>query len=310
MFIVQQKLNSKDCMKILITGGTGLIGSNLIPQLHPNDITVLTRNVAIAEQINGSKVHYLSSLDNISDLNDFQVVINLAGEPIADKKWTAEQKSKIEQSRWSTTEKIVALIKASSNPPELLISGSAVGYYGPQGKQTIDESFTQVNEDFGHRLCKQWEFIAKQAESPKTRVCIVRTGVVISKRGGALPKMILPFKLGLGGPVGSGSQYMSWIHLEDMLQGLIHLMVTTDCKGTYNFTAPQPVTNAEFSKALASALHRPCWLRVPQKVLRVIMGESADLILYGQKVIPNRLITSGYQFIYPEISQAFDCLRT
>lgn len=296
-------------MKILITGGSGLIGSNLIPLLSPNEVTVLTRNVAMAEQILGHKIDYISSLEHLNDLNDFQVVINLAGEPIADKKWTNKQKTKIEQSRWSMTEKIVALIKASSHPPKLLISGSAIGVYGPQGSTSIDEQFISTSSDFGHQLCKRWEFLAKLAESTQTRVCIVRTGIVLTKRGGALPKMILPFKFYLGGPISTGAQYMSWIHLEDMLQGLLHLIVNDDCRGEYNFTAPNPVTNTEFSQTLADILGRPCWLRLPKKVLRLLMGESADLILYGQNVSPNRLIQSGYQFIYPDIAQALKCLN-
>lgn len=296
-------------MKILITGGTGLIGSNLIPLLRPNEIAVYTRNVSMAEQILGHKIHFLSSLSHLSNLNDYQVVINLAGEPIVGKKWTAEQKHKIEQSRWSITEKIVALIKNSEHPPELLISGSAIGFYGPQDDQPIDESFDEPTDDFGHQLCERWEQLAKKAESAKTRVCIVRTGIVLTKRGGALEKMLTPFRLGLGGPIGRGDQYFSWIHLEDMLRGLVHLIDTPSCKGVFNFTAPNPVTNYEFSHALASALKRPCFFKVPEAILRLTMGESADLILYGQRVIPQRLLDSGYQFVFPDINTALDCVR-
>lgn len=296
-------------MKILITGGTGLIGSNLIPLLRPNDIAVYTRNVAMAEQILGHKIHYLSSLAHLSDLNDYQVVINLAGEPIVGKKWTADQKHEIEQSRWSITERIVDLIRSSDHPPELLISGSAIGYYGPQDDKIIDESFADPSDDFGHQLCERWEQLARKAESPKTRVCIVRTGVVLTKRGGALDKMLTPFRFGLGGPIGRGDQYFSWIHLEDMLRGLVHLIVNPDCRGTYNFTGPIPVTNYQFSHALARALKRPCFFKLPESVLRFTMGESADLLLYGQRVIPKRLLESGYNFIYPDINTALDCVR-
>ena len=296
-------------MKILITGGSGLIGSSLISMLRPCDVSVYTRNVAMAEQILGHKVQFLSSLTHLSNLDDYDVVINLAGEPIVNKKWTDKQKHKIEHSRWSITENIVTLINAGENPPKLLISGSAIGFYGRQEDNIIDEKFSSAHDEFSHRLCERWEFLAKEAESDKTRVCILRTGVVITKRGGALQKMLLPFKLGLGGPIGDGSQYMSWIHLEDMLQGIAHLIANESCQGVYNFTAPNPVTNAEFSRELAASLSRPCVFKVPEFVLRLMMGEMADLVIYGQRVIPSRLEESGYKFIYPTISQALDCLR-
>ena len=296
-------------MKILITGGSGLIGSSLISMLRPCDVSVYTRNVAMAEQILGHKVQFLSSLTHLSNLDDYDVVINLAGEPIVNKKWTDKQKHKIEHSRWSITEDIVTLINAGENPPKLLISGSAIGFYGRQEDNIIDEKFSSAHDEFSHRLCERWEFLAKEAESDKTRVCILRTGVVITKRGGALQKMLLPFKLGLGGPMGDGSQYMSWIHLEDMLQGIAHLIANESCQGVYNFTAPNPVTNAEFSRELAASLSRPCVFKVPEFVLRLMMGEMADLVIYGQRVIPSRLEESGYKFIYPTISQALDCLR-
>jgi uncharacterized protein (TIGR01777 family) len=296
-------------MKILITGGSGLIGSSLISMLRPCDVSVYTRNVAMAEQILGHKVQFLSSLTHLSNLDDYDVVINLAGEPIVNKKWTDKQKHKIEHSRWSITEDIVTLINAGENPPKLLISGSAIGFYGRQEDNIIDEKFSSAHDEFSHRLCERWEFLAKIAESDKTRVCILRTGVVITKRGGALQKMLLPFKLGLGGPIGDGSQYMSWIHLEDMLQGIAHLIANESCQGVYNFTAPNPVTNAEFSRELAASLSSPCVFKVPEFVLRMMMGEMADLVIYGQRVIPSRLEESGYKFIYPTISQALDCLR-
>jgi uncharacterized protein (TIGR01777 family) len=295
-------------MKILITGGSGLIGSNLIPILRPCDVTVYTRNVAMAEQILGQNIHFLSTLTHLTNLDEYDVVINLAGESIADKKWTDEQKRKIEDSRWSITTDVVALINAGENPPKLLISGSAIGFYGRQQGQIIDENFSSTHDEFSHRLCERWESLANQAQSDKTRVCILRTGIVITKRGGALQKMLLPFKLGLGGPIGNGSQYMSWIHLEDMLQGIAHLIANESCEGVYNFTAPNPVTNKEFSHELANSLSRPCLFKVPEFVLRMMMGEMADLVIYGQRVVPKRLQDSGYKFIYSEISLAFDSL--
>jgi uncharacterized protein (TIGR01777 family) len=295
-------------MHILITGGTGLIGSNLVPLLQPHKITVLTRDIAKATKILGTSVDYLSSLQELSDLNHFDILINLAGEPIADKKWSHKQKDRIEQSRWTITQQLVSLIQASDNPPNLFISGSAIGYYGRQQDQVIDESFTDNHVEFSQQLCQKWESIAQQAASQQTRVCILRTGIVMTKKGGALKKMLLPFQLGLGGPIGRGQQYMPWIHLQDMLQGIIHLIDTPSCQGQYNFTAPNPVTNQEFSQALAASLRRPCLFRVPEFVLKALMGEMADLVIYGQRVVPTRLLESGYDFSYQQIDQALSDL--
>lgn len=296
-------------MRILITGATGLIGSNLIPILNCKDVTALTRNVSMAERILGHKVYFLSSLEELTNLDKFDVVINLAGEPIVDKRWSPEQKQVIQESRWDITGKLTELIKNSENPPELLISGSAIGYYGRQGEQIIDEDFTQPHDEFSHQLCDKWEQLALAAASSKTRVCILRTGIVLTRRGGALMKMLPPFKLGLGGPIGNGSQYMSWIHLEDMLNGIVHLIENKDCQGIYNFTAPNPATNAAFSRALAASLNRPAFLRMPKFIIRILMGESADLVVYGQRVIPKRLLESGFNFKHCEIDQVFDCLH-
>ncbi|MFQ3197593.1 MAG: hypothetical protein ACI8R9_002867 [Paraglaciecola sp.] len=296
-------------MQILITGGTGLIGSNLIPKLTPHEITVLTRNVSMADRELGNNLTLISSLDDLPDLNKFDAVINLAGEPIVNKKWTDQQKAILIQSRCGLTEQLVSLFHASEFPPELFISGSAIGYYGRQGDELIDEDFDQPFDEFSHQLCQRWENAALKAASDATRVCILRTGVVVTRRGGALTKMMPPFRLGLGGPIGDGKQYMSWIHLEDMLDGIIHLIEHRECQGVYNFTSPNPVTNNEFSRTLASVLHRPCVFRVPKFVMRLMMGEMADLLLYGQRVIPKRLQQSGFEFRYPELKHALNCLR-
>jgi uncharacterized protein (TIGR01777 family) len=270
---------------------------------------VLTRNVSRAEQVLGHKVNFLSSLEGLSNLDDFDVVINLAGEAIIDKRWSTEQKHLLQQSRWALTAKLVELINNGETPPECFISGSAIGYYGRQSDKLIDENFEHCHDEFSHQLCKQWEHLALQAASPKTRVCVMRTGIVLSKRGGALLKMLLPFKLGLGGPIGDGRQYMSWIHLDDLLNGIIHLIDNKDCRGAYNFTAPNPVSNNVFSTELAAVLHRPCFVRTPAFVMRMLLGERADLILFGQQVVPKRLMESGFEFTHPEIKQALESLK-
>ncbi|WP_026374546.1 TIGR01777 family oxidoreductase [Aestuariibacter salexigens] len=297
-------------MRILVTGGTGLIGKHLIAKLcNEHCVTVLTRRVAEAEPLFAKSVTLISSLDDFNNLDDFDAIINLAGEPIVDKRWTDKQKQIICHSRWDITEKISNLIAASEKPPEVFISGSAIGVYGRQGEQEIDETFTDMHDEFSHQVCARWESIAMRAQIDQTRVCLLRTGVVLASKGGALAKMLLPFKLGVGGHVGSGKQYMSWIHIDDMVNGIVFLLDHSDCHGAFNLTAPKPVTSRQFSKALAKRLHRPCLFPVPGFVLKIALGEASDLLLYGQNVVPNKLIEHGFTFSFPEIDGAFEQLN-
>lgn len=292
-------------MHILITGATGLIGSQLIPYLSRyHQVTALSRNVSTAARILSHDVKLLSDINTLSSLDEFDLVINLAGEPIAGKRWSKAQKHRICQSRWELTEKLVSLFNASSQPPSLFISGSAIGFYGRQGSHEIDERFTAIHPEFTHKVCQPWEDKALSVQSDRTRVCVLRTGIVLASHGGALAKMLPPFRLGLGGQIGSGNQYMSWIHIADMLHGIVHLIDTPECQGIYNFTAPNPVTNRAFSHSLATQLNRPCLLPVPAAMLKLLMGEMADLVLYGQRVIPQRLLESGYKFHYPYLPTA------
>lgn len=295
---------------ILVTGGTGLIGASLILKLIDQDtkVTVLTRNANAAGSKLPADVTLIGSLRELTSLNHIDIVINLAGEPIVNKRWSDSQKQLLEESRWETTQQLVTLFNHSDTPPHTFISGSAIGIYGRQDNQQIDESFEQYHEEFSHKLCQQWESIALGAQSESTRVCILRTGIVLSDKGGALSKMTLPFKLGLGGPIGKGDHYMSWIHIEDMVNAIVFLIEQTGSKGVYNFTAPNPVSNAEFSKALANAVNRPCLLFTPQIALKLAMGEMADLLIYGQNVVPKRLMDEGFQFSYQDIDKAFASL--
>lgn len=297
-------------MRILITGGTGLIGSHLVPVLEVNhEIVVITRNVSMAERELGHKVEFHSSMDHFSDLNDIDAVINLAGETIVNKRWTETQKGVIESSRWDTTAQLVKLIKNSEQPPSVFLSGSAIGYYGRQDASPVDEYSDKFHDEFSHQLCKKWEDIAQQAESDKTRVCLLRTGIVLAKNGGALGKMLLPFKLGLGGPIASGNQYMSWIHIQDMVTAIELLLENEGCRGVYNFTAPEPVTNRVFSQTLAKALGKPCIFKTPAFVLQLMMGEMSDLLLHGQNVVPTRLKEAGFTFDYAELKSALHSLH-
>ncbi|WP_194755344.1 TIGR01777 family oxidoreductase [Aliidiomarina indica] len=294
-------------MNILITGGTGLVGSHFIQRYgDDHSITVLTRHPKNARKKLGPTVSLLASLGELENLNHFDAVINLAGEPIAEKRWTDAQRERIEQSRWHITESLVGLFAASETPPHTFISGSAIGYYGRQGTTPVTEAEHTPNDEFSHRLCKQWETIALRAESSKTRVCLLRTGIVLSRNGGALKKMLLPFRLGLGGPMGDGKQMMSWIHIHDMTAGIMFLLEHPECSGPYNFTAPKPVNNETFSKTLGKSLHRPAFFRAPAFVLRLAFGEMSDLMLTGQAVLPERLEQAGYTFEYGELKEALD----
>jgi uncharacterized protein (TIGR01777 family) len=286
---------------ILITGGTGLIGRTLITALEKQyAMTVVTRDPSRAKRLLGEQVNCITS-EELTSVDKFDAIINLAGEPIADKRWSDAQKERICNSRWKITQQLVDLINTSSNAPSVFVSGSAIGVYGRQGDTVVTEDFTDFHDEFSRAVCQKWENIALQAN---TRVCIMRTGVVLSGEGGALSKMLMPFRLGLGGPISSGKQYMAWIHIQDMVNAIQHLLNNEDAQGVYNFTSPNPNTNHFFSLALAKRLERPCIFRVPAFVIKTLMGESSDLVLYGQKVIPERLLSEGFAFTFPTLKEA------
>jgi uncharacterized protein len=290
--------------KCLITGGSGFIGRRLVPRLARTcEVVILSRDPRRAAQQLGSNYRYLGSLDELDSLNGFDTVFNLAGEPIIGKRWSDTQKQRICNSRWGITAKLTELIKASARPPRLLVSASAVGYYGGQGPQMLDET-SLCHQEFSHQVCQQWEQLALVAASTKTRVCVLRFGMVLGRDGGALSKMLLPFKLGLGGPIGDGRQGSSWIHMDDLQAIFDFVMGHDSCQGIYNATAPNPVSNAEFSRALAKAIHRPCLLTMPKFALRLLMGEMATLVTEGQFVVPKRLQEEGFQFHYPTLTAA------
>ncbi|MCC2607244.1 TIGR01777 family oxidoreductase [Planctobacterium marinum] len=305
-------------MKILLTGASGLIGREIIKHavIEKHEVVGVSRDVSAAKkrlkkyygpQV-AAKAEWTSNLDSFKDLNEFDAVINLAGEPIVNKRWTDEQKRLLENSRWLITKRLADLINASDIPPRVFISGSAVGYYGRQGDAAISEDYEHIHDEFSHRLCKKWETLALSA-SAHSRVCLLRTGIVLSNKGGALDKMLLPFKFGLGGPIGDGSHYMPWIHLEDMARAVLFLIKTVDCQGAFNLTAPTPVTNKEFSKTLAGVISRPAFLPMPEKILQVLMGEMADLLITGQNAIPTKLSEAGFSFMYPQLKDALQDLN-
>ena len=296
-------------MKILITGATGLIGRALIAQWQDqHQLHILSRNAAKARQILAIDASYYQSVDDI-DVNQLDAVVNLAGEPIADKRWTESQKQKICQSRWQLTEALAEKIQHCTTPPKVLINGSAIGFYGRQGSQVVTEEHSSFYPEFSHDICARWENLAQRAASEHTRVCLLRTGIVLSSKGGALSKMLPLFKLGLGGPIGDGQHMMSWIHLDDMVRLIDFLLHRDDLSGPFNATAPRPVSNKQFSQLLAERFGKKAPLTVPAFMLRLAFGEMSDLLLFGQNVQPKRLLDSGFQFHYPQLKEALNALQ-
>lgn len=292
-------------MHIFITGGTGLIGRQLCKALLAEgcELTVLSRNPASVRVKCGAGVNAMASLAEWQPDQAFDAVINLAGEPIVDARWTAQRKQVLWESRITLTEELVRHIAAAKRKPAVLLSGSAVGYYGDRGDVALDESMS-AGGDFAAQLCKAWEDAAKAAENAGVRVCLLRTGLVLSRDGGLLGKMLLPFKLGLGARLGDGKQWMSWVHIDDYVAMVLRLLRDEQTGGPYNMTAPQPVTNAEFTAALAAELHRPALFFAPAMLLKLAMGERSCLLLEGQKVLPVKMERARFRFVYTNLADA------
>jgi uncharacterized protein (TIGR01777 family) len=294
-------------MNILITGGTGFIGSKLCTYLSNigHNLTVKTRNPALLSP----STKYVSYVQQLNENDSFDVVINLAGQPIADKRWSQVQKDKILNSRIDTTKQLIQFFNSTKHKPSVFISSSAIGYYGIEPTQNkITEVATgndNGDDSFSSQLCQQWEKCALEAEQLGIRTCLLRTGIVLGKGGGALKKMLLPFKLGLGGKIGSGKQWMPWIHMDDMI-GLIDLCINNDnISGPINCTAPNPVTNLTFTEALANTLNRPAIFPMPAFMVNLLMGQMGqELLLSGKNIIPKKALKHGYQFKYEKLDQA------
>ncbi len=290
-------------MNILVTGGTGFIGQALITQLlAQHKVYCLSRRAERVRRCFGDSVTPVEDYSQLTGA-DIDAVINLAGAGIADQRWSESRKALLRSSRIDGTRLLVEWISRQTHPPRVLLSGSAIGYYGdhPEGEALTEDG--PVTPGFTHQLCADWEAEAMKAESLGVRVCLLRTGVVLGK-GGALAKMLPPFRLGLGGPISSGEQWMSWIHLEDQVAAIIYLLGQREAQGAFNLTAPEAVRNLEFSKTLASALKRPAFFTLPALVIKLMLGEGAELLLGGQRVAPTRLQAQGFSFQYPQLSQA------
>jgi hypothetical protein len=292
-------------MNVFITGISGLIGRQLVHSLlaQGHVICGLTRNAAKASKKLPSAVSLVESLQHAEEFLP-DVVINLAGAPIADRRWSRRRKNELRESRVDLTLKLVDWMSSLQQQPEVLISGSAVGYYGRQGVGRIDETCSP-HDEFQHQLCRDWEHAAIKAEA-FSRVCVLRTGLVIAREGGFLNKMLLPFKLGLGGRLGNGHQFMSWIHINDMIAAIEFLINHQTLSGAFNLTAPHAVSNRQFTETLARCLHRPARLHVPEWVLKLALGEMSDLLLTGQNVMPRKLLDAGFQFQFIDLKEALD----
>lgn len=299
-------------MKLIISGATGFVGSALVQQLWKDFHSLVLLSRKPVAQESSDKKHWLvwqpgQSGEWEQSIDGADGVINLAGEPIAAKRWTAAQKQKLRSSRIETTQALIAAIAKAKVKPKFLLSASAVGYYGNRGDELLTEE-APPNDDFLGRLCVDWEAEARRAEAFGVRVVLLRTGIVLGKGNGALLKMIPPFKMFVGGPLGSGQQWMPWIHIDDEIGLIKFLMEAASAQGAFNLTAPNPVTMNEFSLALGKALNRPAWASVPSWVLALMLGEMADMLLGGQRAVPKAALALGYRFKYPRIADALNAL--
>ncbi|MGB4075283.1 TIGR01777 family oxidoreductase [Pseudomonas sp.] len=292
-------------MHILLTGGTGLIGRALcrhwLQQGH--QLTVWSRRPEQVKALCGGAVCGIGRLDELAE-ESLDAVVNLAGAPIADRPWTRKRKALLWASRVSLTEQLLAWLETREQKPRVLLSGSAVGWYGDGGERELHEDTPPVSEDFAAQLCGAWEETAQRAEELGMRVVLLRTGLVLSADGGLLKRLLLPFKLGLGGPLGSGRQWMPWIHLADQIALIDFLLQQEGASGPYNACAPTPVRNREFSQALGRALHRPAFLPAPAFALRLGLGELSGLLLGGQRALPLRLSAAGFSFRFTQLDVA------
>lgn len=298
-------------MKIIIAGATGLIGKALVKRLSGKaEIVIISRKpVKASKQFRNTKgLHFVGWNDPLPLTKDTiahtKAVINLSGAPIAGKRWTRSYKNQIVDSRIDPINRLAELIRAGMLKPEVVVQASATGYYQLDKEDAHTEN-SPVGTSFLSDVTQQWETASQQFEGLAKRVVLLRTGIVLSPDGGALPQMALPVKLFAGGPVGSGKQWVSWIHIEDQIHAIMHLLQNPKSNGVYNLTAPGPVRQGELAKTLAKTLKRPYWLPAPSIAIRVLLGEMGDeLLLKGSKVLPEKLLAENFTFAYSELDAA------
>ncbi|MDF5775800.1 TIGR01777 family oxidoreductase [Pseudomonas syringae] len=296
-------------MHILLTGGTGLIGRALCRfwSAQGHELTVWSRTPADVVELCGPSVRGIASLDELGT-QPVDAIINLAGAPIADRPWTRKRRLLLWESRVGLTEQLLKWLGTRAQKPALMISGSAVGWYGDSGEREIDETSLPAKEDFASQLCNAWEETAQRAEALGVRVVLIRTGLVLSDRAGFLQRLLPPFKFGMGGPIGNGRQWMPWVHIQDQIAAIDFLLNLNEAKGPYNVCAPSPVRNRQFAKTLAGILHRPAFMPMPALALKVLLGELSVLLLGGQRARPERLQEAGFTFKYTELETALQDL--
>jgi uncharacterized protein len=308
-------------MRVFVTGGTGLVGSVLIPRLRERGdaVVALTRRPEQAKQALGEQVTIVAGDPMqpgawMDALKDCDGVVHLAGEGIFNRRWKAAFKQLLRDSRINSTENVVVALAKSprrqDGASKVFVNASAIGYYGPHGDEEITEEGAP-GSDFLAQVCIEWEKAAREAERSGVRVVLLRTGVVLAKHGGALAKMLTPFKMFVGGPVGSGRQVMSWIHIDDLVGEIMFALDHPEVAGPLNGTAPHPVTNKEFSKALGRVLHRPSFLKTPGFMLRLMLGKVAEVLTTGQRVLPRKALAAGYPFRFADVDSALrDILKS
>ncbi|MBW4679158.1 MAG: TIGR01777 family oxidoreductase [Microcoleus vaginatus WJT46-NPBG5] len=302
-------------MKVAITGATGFVGSRLVEKLHADrhQILVLTRS-----QDRARRVFPASAYPNIEivaytptqsgkwqeSISGCDGVVNLAGAAIADERWTPARKQEILDSRQLGTQKIVEAIAKANPKPSVLVNSSAIGYYGTSETATFDEN-SGAGNDFLAQVCQAWEAEAQKVKDAGTRLVILRTGIVLGM-GGAVAKMLLPFKMYAGGPIGSGRQWFSWVHRDDLVNLIVQALTRPEIEGVLNATAPNPVRMNEFCETLGQVMNRPSWLPVPNFALEALLGDAAQVVLEGQKVLPKRTLDAGFNYQYSGVKQALE----
>ena len=302
-------------MKVAITGATGFVGSCLVEKLHAlgMKVLVLTRNSNRAQRLFPNATYpnleitaYTPTITGSwqNEIANCEAIVNLAGAGISEGRWTTERKQEILNSRKLTTQKIVEAIANNEKKPQVLVNASAVGYYGTSETGTFDENSPHGN-DFLAKVCQEWETEANKVVNSGVRLVILRFGIVLGM-GGALGKMITPFKLFTGGPIGSGEQWFSWIHMNDIVNLIVQALTKSEMSGVYNATAPHPVRMAELSTTMGEVMNRPSWLPVPAFAIEAMLGDGAVVALEGQKVLPQRTLSSGFTFEYSNLKPALE----